>query len=609
MCGLAGIFSYADNAPSVDRAELLRMREHMVQRGPDGAGLWMSPDQRVGLAHRRLAIIDLSDDGAQPMASADGRYQIVFNGEIYNYRELRAGLARQDAIFKSQSDTEVLLQLYRQHGADMCCQLRGMYAFAIWDWVEDSLFLARDPFGIKPLYIADDGRTLRFASQVKTLLAGGQVDTTSEPAGHAGYFLWGSVPAPWTLYRGIRNLTAGHYIKVTRKSVGKPTPFCLLNDVLAEAASQPEKGSKHEALEAIGAALRDSIRAHLVADVPVAMFLSAGLDSSMITALSCTELQSTAGDRPHTLTLSFAEYSGTANDEAPLAEQLAALLGTRHATLMVRREDYQEDYQKLLAAMDQPSIDGINTWFVARAAASQGIKVALSGLGGDELFASYPSFSDLPRITRLARPFTRLPKLGVRLRKIFSPIIARRTSPKYAGLLEYGGSMGGAYLLRRGLFMPWELEQVMDPDMAREGLDALRTLEQLDETHHSSQFSSRSSRLAVSALEMSWYMRHQLLRDTDWASMAHSLEVRTPLLDIPLLKAAAPWLAAHPDITKSEIAASLDASIPATLIKKPKTGFSIPVRDWLVKDQSSYHDRGMRGWARVIHQSYSRGAA
>lgn len=585
------------------------MREHMIARGPDGAGLWVSTDQRIGLAHRRLAIIDLSSDGAQPMATADGRYHIVFNGEIYNYRELRTELEKQSVIFKTHSDTEVLLHLYAREGEAMLTRLRGMYAFAIWDTHQQSLFLARDPFGIKQLYIADDGRTVCFASQVKTLLAGGLVDTAPEPAGHAGYFLWGSVPAPWTLYRGIRNLAAGHYIKVTRKGVGNPTPFCLLHEILAEAASQPEKGSKCEALEAIGAALRDSIQAHLVADVPVASFLSSGLDSAMITALSCAELQRTAGERPRTLTLSFAEYSGTANDEAPLAEQLAVLLGTCQTTLMVRKEDYQGDYGKLLAAMDQPSIDGINTWFVSRAAASQGIKVALSGLGGDELFASYPSFRDLPRINRLARPFSQLPDLGTRLRKIISPFVARRTSPKYAGVLEYGGTLGGAYLLRRGLFMPWELPQVMDPDMARQGFDDLHTLEQLDNTHRSSRLSTQSSRLAVSALEMSWYMRHQLLRDTDWASMAHSLEVRTPLLDIPLLEATAPWFAAHPDITKSEIAASLHASIPAAIINKPKTGFSIPVREWLMTDQASYDERGMRGWAKVVYQTYLKGAA
>jgi len=468
----------------------------------------------------------------------------------------------------------------------------------------------RVPYGIKPLYYADDGNTCRVASQVKALLAGGQIDTAPEPAGHAGFFLWGSVPAPWTLYRGIRNLAGGHYLWVTEKGAGEPVPYCLIADILAESAANPARGSKAEALEVIGATLRDSIRAHLVADVPVAMFLSAGLDSAMITAMATSALVEATGERPHTLTLAFAEYAGTENDEAPMAEKLAAKLGTRHATLMVRREDFEEDREKLLAAMDQPSLDGVNSWFVARAAASQGIKVALSGVGGDELFASYPSFAELPRMTRLARPFSRIPGLGQGLRKLSAPWIARHTSPKYAGVLEYGGSLGGAYLLRRGLYMPWELPQVMDPDMARQGWEDLQTLDQLNQTvqgsphtvhsNHRSPFTAHRSRLQVSALEMSWYMRHQLLRDTDWASMAHSLEVRVPFLDIPLLQTIAPWLAAHPGISKPEIAAAITPQIPAALLSKPKTGFSIPVRDWLMTDQPLQQERGLRGWARFI---------
>ena len=216
MCGLAGIFSYADNAPPVDREELIRIRERMRSRGPDGAGLWISPDQRMGLAHRRLAIIDLSPDGAQPMAIADGRYQVVFNGEIYNYRELREELKGKGAIFRTHSDTEVLLQLYAHHGPHMCKRLRGMYAFAIWDALEQTAFLARDPFGIKPLYLHDDGKSLRFASQVKALLAGGAIPNDVEAAGHVGYWIWGYVPEPWTLYRDVVSLEPGTCLTVYR---------------------------------------------------------------------------------------------------------------------------------------------------------------------------------------------------------------------------------------------------------------------------------------------------------------------------------------------------------------------------------------------------------
>jgi len=202
MCGIAGIFAYGDAAPPVDQAELLRIREAMVKRGPDGAGLWLSADRRVGLAHRRLAIIDLSETGAQPMATDDGQLRITFNGEIYNYRALRKELEAKGVQFRSNSDTEVLLRLYEERGSDLVHALRGMYAFAIWDACKSGLFLARDPFGIKPLYIADDGQSFRFASQVKALVRSGKIDTAQDPAGYVGFYLWGQLRgSTWILTR------------------------------------------------------------------------------------------------------------------------------------------------------------------------------------------------------------------------------------------------------------------------------------------------------------------------------------------------------------------------------------------------------------------------
>ncbi|HTH81168.1 MAG TPA: asparagine synthetase B, partial [Ramlibacter sp.] len=212
MCGVAGFFAYGGNAAAVDRDELRAVRDHMSARGPDGVGEWFSADGRVALGHRRLAIIELSERGAQPMASADGQIVISFNGEIYNHRELRQQLERTGRVFHSDSDTEVLLHLYAQHGTAMLSMLRGMFAFVLWDSRQRAMLLARDPLGIKPLYYANDGRTLRAASQVKALLLA-KVDMRPEPAGHAGFFLWGSVPAPWTLYRGIHALPAGHFIR------------------------------------------------------------------------------------------------------------------------------------------------------------------------------------------------------------------------------------------------------------------------------------------------------------------------------------------------------------------------------------------------------------
>jgi asparagine synthase (glutamine-hydrolysing) len=593
MCGIAGHFAYEYAAPPVDRGELRVIRDHMAARGPDGQGEWFSTDGRVGLAHRRLSIIDLSARAAQPMVSTDGQLVISFNGEIYNYRHLKKELEAKGRVFRTESDTEVLLHLYAEKGSAMLHDLRGMFAFALWDAGARTLLLARDAFGIKPLYYADDGKSLRFASQVKALLADGHVDTRFEPAGHAGFFLWGSVPEPWTLYKGIRSLPAGHFLRLVDHKPAVPQAFCQIHDVLREAANQPAQGTEAQALDGIAHALHDSIAAHQVADVPVGAFLSAGLDSAMITAAMCER-----NARPRSLTLSFAEYSGTSDDEAPMAERLAALLGTRHSTLLVRREDFEEEREKLLAAMDQPSIDGVNTWFIARAAASQGIKVALSGLGGDELFGSYPSFKDLPRITRLAGPLASVPALGSVLRTLLAPLVGRVTSPKYASLLEYGGTLGGAYLLRRGLYMPWELPHLMGKCMAHQGLNDLQILSGLEAIGGR----QPTARLAISALEMSGYMRNQLLRDTDWASMAHSIEVRVPLLDVPLLCRVAAWLAVHPHLPKHRVASTVCPKLPGELISKPKTGFTVPVRSWLLDGRANQHERGLRGWSRLIYK-------
>jgi asparagine synthase (glutamine-hydrolysing) len=229
--------------------------------------------------------------------------------------------------------------------------------------------------------------------------------------------------------------------------------------------------------------------------------------------------------------------------------------------------------------------------------------VALSGLGGDELFASYPSFNDIPRMVRLAGTVSKVPGLGLALRKLSAPIVSRLTSPKYAGLLEYGGTLGGAYLLRRGLYMPWELPTVMDPDMARQGWSDLQTIARLDATV-AKHPKGTGDRLAVSALEMSFYMRSQLLRDTDWASMAHSLEIRVPLLDIPLLETAASLFTAHPDLTKAEVVAAAAPMLPPTLLNRPKTGFTIPVREWITQAPGADNARGLRGWASQIMKTH-----
>lgn len=607
MCGIAAIFAYDNSAPPVNEGELRTIRDRMATRGPDGAGEWFDNSRRVGLGHRRLAIIDTSSAGNQPMVLEEKKLAIVFNGEIYNYRELRTLLEKNGHQFCSGSDTEVLLQLYAQFGEAMLDKLRGMYAFAIWDGARQSLFLARDPFGIKPLYWSDDGKTIRLASQVKALLASGRVDESPEPAGHVGFFLWGHVPAPYTLYRGIRGLLAGHCMTVDRNGNKTVRAFCRIPDILTQA--EQEVRSSAESSSSAGSepmhdclryALSDSVQHHLIADVPLGIFLSSGLDSTTIAALAAER-----GGLLRTITLGFEEFKGTNNDETRLAEEVARQLRSQHETVWVTRKNFEDEIHRLIGAMDQPSCDGVNSYFISKAAAQVGLKVALSGVGGDELFGSYPSFLQIPRLVSALHPVPLGPSIGRGLRCVSGSVLKRFTSPKYAGLLEYGGNYSGAYLLRRGMFMPWELPGILDPDLVREGWNELQTLARLDETTEK----ISSSHLKISALEMAWYMRHQLLCDTDWASMAHSLEIRVPLVDISLLRRIAPLLARESRPTKRDMALSPRTQLPSSILNRPKTGFAVPVRDWLLSsfDPQPGAERGLRGWTRQVYSMFADG--
>lgn len=599
MCGLNGIFAFNAAASDPTEAELLATRDHMAARGPDGMGAWWSADRRCGLAHRRLSILDLSDRAAQPMASADGRLVIVFNGEIYNYPALRAELEAEGVCFRTTSDTEALLHLYARDGAAMLSRLRGMFAFAIWDSLSRGLFLARDPYGIKPLYTSGDGWTFRFASQVKALLAGGRVSRDAEPAGMVGFNLFGSVPEPFTLYRDIRALPAGHSQWVDAAGPREPRPYASLATVLADGAGAPSPGAEGLVREAV----LDSVRAHLLADVEVGVFLSAGVDSGVLLGL-----MGEAGAKDiRAVTLAFDEFRGTAEDEAPLAAEVAALYGARHVVRRVDRAEFQRELPSILDAMDQPSIDGVNTWFVAKAAREAGLKVAISGLGGDELFAGYPSFQDLPAWRRRYGPFAATPGLGALARALLSRAAPRlaRDKPKALGLLEYADSWPGAYLLRRGLYLPHELSGVMDPDLAREGLRRLRPLSALA-AHLRPDPGSDVGR--VCALESSHYMRNQLLRDADWAGMAHGLEIRTPLVDFSLLAALAPALPAlTPGAGKAALASTVARPLPRAVTDRAKTGFGVPTGAWMndlagARQRSNGAAKGLvsRDWSHLV---------
>jgi asparagine synthase (glutamine-hydrolysing) len=593
MCGINGVFAWRAGAPPVDVEELVRSRECMRSRGPDAADVWISDDRRVGLGHRRLAIIDLSPAGAQPMRR--GALAIIFNGEIYNYRELRARLEAKGRTFTSHSDTEVMLALYEEMGESMLGELRGMFAIALWDGARQRMLLARDPYGIKPLYYADDGGTLRLASQVKALIAGGHVDKRFDPAAAAGFFLRGTVPEPFTMYRAIRALPAGSYCYVDANGVQEPRTYFSIAAALRDGVANAQRVTEAEREALVHDAVLESVRYHMVSDVPVGAFLSAGIDSSAIVAFAresgATDLQ--------TMTLRFEEYRGRDNDEAPLATLVARRYGVRHTIRELTLDDFRAELPRIFMAMDQPTVDGLNSYFISKAASQLGLKVALSGTGGDELFGGYTSFRDIPRWMPITAVLSRVPGLGEGVYRL-NTALARRSrhiSPKMGEILRHGASYAGAYLVKRGRFLTSELAGVLGPDVAKEGiarLDLLTLLERAVTPDPGTPYAR------VAALESSLYLRNQLLRDMDWASMAHSLEVRVPLVDAHLLRRLAPVLATRKGRGKGILANAPRPPLPPEIRTRRKTGFTLPIKEWL--RQEGRVEFGKRSWARKVYE-------
>jgi len=560
MCGIAGVIGVRGGGRT-DEAELTALRDAQTHRGPDDAGLWLSEDSTVGLGHRRLSIIDLSPAGHQPMSSADGRLHIVFNGEIYNFAALREELEGLGHAFRSRSDTEVVLLGYRAWGRGVLDRLRGMFAFALHDAERRETLLARDPLGIKPLYWTDDGRRVLFASEVQALR---QVtdDGGLDAEGLALCLLWGSIPPPRTLHRGIRALPPGCWARVRDGGLEEPTPFWRLGD----AFGHDEPHSEAEAALAARAALEDTARAHLVADVPVGAFLSGGVDSSALVGLLSAEQA-----RLRTVTLSFDVAD---LDEGALAREAAELYGTDHREIPIRVEEIRERMPDAIRALDQPSVDGVNTYFVSEAAVRAGLKVAVSGVGGDEVFGGYTTFERVPRIRRLRRA---VPVGATLVASAMDRLPGGRVTSRVSNGLRFATDLPGAYVAERSLFTQAEVRRLLAPELADAVVDPAAELRERSGAN------ALPEAERVSALELRQYMLSQLLRDTDAVSMRHSLEVRTPLVDRELLERACriPPPLRHAGPAKRRLREAPTPPVPEALWNRRKQGFTLPFDHWL----------------------------
>jgi asparagine synthase (glutamine-hydrolysing) len=574
MCGIAAV-ALRRGRDGVDVAAALgRMAASVAHRGPDDEGILVSPDRRAGLASRRLAIRDLSPAGHMPMAAEGGLVSIAYNGEVYNADALRAELERGGHAFASHSDTEVVLRGYLAWGDAVVERLRGMFAFAVMDLRPSArrLFLARDRLGIKPLYWTVAGEAFVAGSELREMYASGLVSREVDPAGLVGFLLLGSVPNPLTIQAGVRALEPGHTLSVPLDDPAAVPPprryWSLPTDVRALAPGE-------DPAERVRELLADAVKVRLVSDVPIGAFLSGGLDSGAVVGL----MRHVGAETIRTCSMVFEEG---AYSEAPLARAAAKLAGAEHYERVVTAGDVRSEFDRLLEATDQPTVDGVNTYFVSQTARQAGLTVALSGLGGDELFGGYAhTFRGMPRMLSLVRAARAVPGGGA-LAAAALGLASSQRMRKAADALRRPASRASAYLACRGMFSPGEVRAMLRPgvwEAGEAGFDAVAHVAERAVHANGPAFNW------VSRAELGTYTHHQLLRDTDAMSMAHSLEVRVPLLDHLLVEAVLrlpPEAKTAGEGPKPLLTRAVgDLLPPEVRDRRDKQGFTFPFAVWL----------------------------
>lgn len=556
MCGIAGILN---NQEPVQRDQIRRMTDSMSHRGPDAEGYFL--DKEIAFGHRRLSIIDLSETANQPFEDASGRYVIIFNGEIYNYAEIKPEL--RDYPFRTHGDTEVILAGYIRWGADCLSRLRGMYTIAIWDKQDRALFIARDRLGVKPLYYFHDEKQFIFASEIRAILTvwknGRRIDKTAI----AEYFRYQSVGFPFSPVEGIRQVEAGTWMLVkdgkiqTRKywdPVAKNYDF--------------EFTEKKDVQNKVKELMLQSVRRRLVSDVPVGAFLSGGIDSSAVVGLMVE-----AGDAsPNTFTVSFDESE---YDESKYANIIAKKFNTRHTQVLMKPEVMLEELTNALDAMDTPSGDGINTYVVSKAIHKESIRVALSGVGGDELFAGYPIFDHYIRIQQ-KEWIWKVPSL---MRMGISGIIGKgEKNDRMRQLLDQPSpAIENSYPIFRQLLSPASLMELTK----LHGSEQETLVKQL--VSKKCALSKLPYYSQVTAAEYLGYTQNTLLKDTDQMSMANSLEIREPYFDQDLVEfiLSVPDQFKIPQYPKSLLVESLKPLLPDEIVHRKKQGFLFPWKEWM----------------------------
>ena len=595
MCGIAGIVGRVSEP---NRAALRRMNDAMANRGPDGEGFWAAALDNRGwgamLAHRRLSILDLSPAGAQPMVDPVTGHVVVLNGEIYNYVELRDRLVATGQEFQSTGDTAVMLRLLSVHGCQAVGSLRGMFAFALWDSNERKLVLARDPMGIKPLYLAQNPEprgewSLVFASEVRAILASGLLGKHRLNPLAAASVAWnGFIVTPETAIAGIEPVWPGQ-LRVfgsNGKEELRKYYWSFPQDREETPMSEPH----------LARVLNECVQLHMASDVSLGMFLSGGVDSSAVANLA----QKNSMAPVHTFTLAFEEEE---YNEGPIARRIAEAIGTRHQEVVLTEQQFITQLDAALDSLDQPTFDGLNSYYMSHAVRQAGFKVALVGTGGDELFGGYTSFRDLPALSRWSKRTEWIPG---KVREAFGRVVSSAMQPssgaipqqtrwaKLPEMIRHGGDLLSLYQLAYALFLPDFQQRLLGSAMTNaiaDGLPGAMRSRLEFETR------SRSPLSAISVMEQRLFLGERLLRDTDAASMASSIEVRLPLVDQILIENVnrLPDRERYHPLRKKCMLRRIGLSgLEPALFERPKTGFVLPFDRWLRSGLGKVMDQVMR---------------
>ncbi|MBS1808073.1 MAG: asparagine synthase (glutamine-hydrolyzing) [Acidobacteria bacterium] len=575
MCGIIGIVSNRSHAEIYEA--ITRGTRSLAHRGPDDEGIEFltkeSDPMTVAFGHRRLSILDLSPAGHQPMRDAATGNWITFNGEVFNFRDLRPSLEQQQIKFHSESDTEVLLKGLGLRGLDAVKDWRGMFALGQWEPANRRLTLIRDRLGIKPLYYYYDGQTFLFASEVRALLKTGLVPRKLSRAAVESYLTYGSVQQPLTIIENVYSVLPGHWLRFERGEI-KSQPYWEL-----QAKNNTPSKSEPELVEEISDLLLGAVRLRMIADVPVGAFLSGGIDSSAIVSLM--RRVTTGTIRTFSVYFNEKEFS-----EHAFAEEAARYFETDHHPVLVTENDILAKLPRALAAMDQPSQDGINSYIVSEATAQSGLKVALSGLGGDEVFAGYPYFRTIARDERLRKKVSKVPLAFRRAASsAISAVANSNRATKLAGILRSNELDTHSLFLHRQLFTEAQRKQLLtDNGYAKEQWTRDWQMHGEWETQRFLACSDDDPINQASCFDLSGYLSDTLLRDTDAMSMAHSLEVRVPLIDHHVVERLATIpgnVKLRPDAPKWLLVKAV-GDLPATLVDRPKRGFEFPFKKWLL---------------------------